>query len=113
MYATLKAASITCPTCGRKTQNDWQFCYGSCGNLPEYSMGDRVSWEHQCFGEPTDEVYAVAYPAREFACEHCKNENFLALIHIVNSRINGIEFYKEKAWVQETILGPDKKRLIL
>lgn len=74
-------------------------------------MSDKVPWEHQCFGEPVDEVFAVAYPAQEFACGHCKKENFLALIYFVGNRLEGIEFYKDEAWARETILGPDRELL--
>ena len=74
-------------------------------------MSDKVPWEHQCFGEPVDEVVAVAYPAQELACGHCKQENFLALIYFVGNRLEGIEFYKGQAWERETTRGTDRELL--
>ena len=54
-YAIL-ADTITCPSCGHEYSDCWQFHYGSCADLPEYQVGDRVRWEPvtcpRSFGQP-------------------------------------------------------------
>ena len=107
-YATLWDASVECPSCGLMAENSWQFRYGNL-DFPDYQMGDEISWDGWNHYTIAKRAYAVAYPGGPSACIHCGKKNFLALIEIVDNRITGIEFYKDEAWVRESVLDENKQ----
>jgi hypothetical protein len=67
LFAKLVGSVIDCPKCGKKCQTAWQFYFGQVADLPEYEVGDSISWENpQQYGTPEmEEVYAIAYPEDE------------------------------------------------
>lgn len=111
LYAELTDAQISCPNCNSPIKGDWQFFFGSVTNLPHYKIGEKIAWGNQSLGEEgLPEVYAVAYPSSNQCCVKCRDPNILALVAIHDDVIIGIEFYKNEAWVPETILvGPNRE----
>ena len=110
LYATLNA-SVSCPTCGNANFAGWQFYFGDVSQLPEYSIGDTVSWGGDDRGAVSmRDVIAVAYfdGVGPF-CGACKTDDALADIHIVDHAIQSIAFRSNEAWLKLTLfVGPER-----
>jgi len=105
MYAQLLNGLIECPKCGLSQTHTWQFYFGDVQDLPEYRIGDTVTWaSDRCFGHASMvEIYAIAYHARESFCPGCI-QAVLGLISIHNSKITGIEFLEVGTHRKEILL---------
>src|SRR4051794_7884375 len=92
LYARLRDATVPCLQCGALCSGNWQFYFGSVASLPEYRLGDRISWDPATprFGDPEMTiVYAVAYSDVSPPCAICSSE-FLAEIAILDGVLHSI-----------------------
>ena len=111
LYATLHA-SVDCPTCGKSIHAGWQFHFGDVSQVPDYAIGDTVTWGGNDRGDPSmRDVIAVAYfdgPAK--FCDACGTEQAIADIHIVDHVLRSITFRSHEAWLEHTLfVGPERK----
>ena len=102
LYATLIDAEIACPNCGVVRSGDWQFQYGSVGNLPTYRLGDFIEWNTpQQFGwKEVRDVSAVAYPTFEPFCLGC-TDVVVAEVRVVDNQVMKLENVTCEAWKRE------------
>jgi len=110
LYATLNA-SVSCPTCGNANFAGWQFYFGNVSQLPEYSIGDTVSWGGDDRGAPSmRDVIAVAhFDGADHFCIACNTEHALANVHIVDHVIQSIAFRSNEPWLKHTLfVGPER-----
>ena len=110
LYATLNA-SVCCPSCGNAVSAGWQFYFGDVSQLPEYNIGDNVTWGGSDRGDPSmRDVIVVAYFAGDSPfCDACNTDDALADIYIVDHVIQSIAFRSNEPWLKRTLfVGPER-----